>query len=76
MEFAYIQRPTTAMTGQEALLLLLIADGITDNPTFSSYVTHRTYTVIGASMTTDQYDPTSPADVMLDIMIDTAYKNN
>ena len=63
------------MTGQDALLLLLIADGEIIQPTFANYLMRETYTVIGASMTTDSYDVTSPADVMLNVMIDTVYRN-
>lgn len=54
---------------------MLIADGETASTTFAEYLLQEAYTQIGARLTTDTYDPTSPPELMLNVMIDTSYRN-
>lgn len=63
------------MTGQDALLILLIADGEFAAFTFAGKLMDAEYTVIGAALTVDTHEPYSPPKVMLDVMIDKSYRN-
>ena len=57
------------MTGQDALLLLIIADGEVGAETFLSKLISASYTAVGASVTIDTVSPLSPPKVMVDVMI-------
>ena len=66
--------PTTELTGQDALLLLLIADAEPAGTTFVSKLMDEEYTLIGASIVADPAVAVSP-EMILTVMIDEAYRN-
>lgn len=65
------------MTGQDALVLILIADGEKVIPTerFVSKLLDPLYLVMGASIKKDDVSPLNPPKIMVDIVIDTSYRN-
>ena len=65
------------MTGQDALLLILIADGETGSASdrFVQKLIDSSYTVMGAAIVTDTINPLTPPRVMVDVMIDSSYNN-
>lgn len=65
------------MTGQDALLLLLVANGEIDAIKFVTYLLGDagSYVVMGASITIDGISASTPPQVIFDIMIDTSYNN-
>ena len=63
------------MTGQDALLLILIADGESAAFTFASKLMNAENKVMGASITTDTYEPFSPPKILVDVIIDKSYRN-
>ena len=64
------------LSGQDAALLVVIADTELAASTFLSKLLDPLNLVVGASIVTDTVSPLTPPKVMVDIMIDTAYQNN
>lgn len=75
LEYPVAKALDTTMSGQDALLLILIADGESAAQTFVSKLISADYTVMGATIFVDTDSPLSPPDVLADILIDKSFTN-